>query len=131
MTSSASGTAGEVRSKAPRYGWDIPAVRGILPRGGTILGSSRTNPLKQEDGVARIRENLARLDVGALIAIGGEDTLGVAARLSECTSCLCRRTRRSTTPGPVSLGLTGGRQRRRRAGCTPPPSRTCGSWSAR
>ncbi|CAM5533401.1 Pyrophosphate--fructose 6-phosphate 1-phosphotransferase OS=Streptomyces alboniger OX=132473 GN=pfp PE=3 SV=1 [Streptomyces alboniger] len=62
---------------------DIPAVRGILPRGGTILGSSRTNPLKQEDGVARIRENLARLDVGALIAIGGEDTLGVAARLSD------------------------------------------------
>ncbi|WP_405612267.1 6-phosphofructokinase [Streptomyces sp. NBC_00076] len=62
---------------------DIPAVRGILPRGGTILGSSRTNPLKQEDGVARIRENLARLGVGALIAIGGEDTLGVAARLSD------------------------------------------------
>jgi phosphofructokinase-like protein len=56
-------------------------VRGILPRGGTILGSSRTNPLKQEDGVARIRENLGRLGVGALIAIGGEDTLGVAARL--------------------------------------------------
>ncbi|MEV2214467.1 6-phosphofructokinase [Streptomyces sp. NPDC050997] len=62
---------------------DIPAVRGILPRGGTILGSSRTNPLKQEDGVARVRENLARLGVDALIVIGGEDTLGVAARLSD------------------------------------------------
>lgn len=62
---------------------DIPAVRGILPRGGTILGSSRTNPLTVEDGVRRIRENLAEHGVGALIAIGGEDTLGVAARLSD------------------------------------------------
>jgi 6-phosphofructokinase 1 len=64
---------------------DIPAVRGILPRGGTILGSSRTNPLKSADGIRRIRENLAKQQVDALIVIGGEDTLGVAARLSgEC-----------------------------------------------
>ncbi|MGH3328082.1 MAG: 6-phosphofructokinase [Streptomycetales bacterium] len=62
---------------------DIPAVRGILPRGGTILGSSRTNPLKVEGGVERIRENLATLGVDALIAVGGEDTLGVATRLHE------------------------------------------------
>lgn len=62
---------------------DIPAVRGILPRGGTVLGSSRTNPFKERDGVRRIRENLAALGVDALIAIGGEDTLGVAARLWE------------------------------------------------
>ncbi|MBV2355593.1 6-phosphofructokinase [Streptomyces sp. J2-1] len=62
---------------------DIPAVRGILPRGGTILGSSRTNPLKQQDGARRVRENLAELGVDALIAIGGEDTLGVAGRLYE------------------------------------------------
>ncbi|WP_329216445.1 6-phosphofructokinase [Streptomyces sp. NBC_01485] len=62
---------------------DIPAVRGILPRGGTILGSSRTNPLKEEDGVARIRETLAAQRIEALITIGGEDTLGVAARLSD------------------------------------------------
>ncbi|BDM67891.1 pyrophosphate--fructose 6-phosphate 1-phosphotransferase [Streptomyces nigrescens] len=61
---------------------DIPAVRGILPRGGTILGSSRTNPLKAEDGVRRIKETLAKQEVEALIAIGGEDTLGVATRLS-------------------------------------------------
>ncbi|KOV94035.1 MULTISPECIES: 6-phosphofructokinase [Streptomyces] len=61
---------------------DIPAVRGILPRGGTILGSSRTNPLKADDGIRRIKDNLAKLDVQALIVIGGEDTLGVAARLS-------------------------------------------------
>ncbi|MEV7810816.1 6-phosphofructokinase [Streptomyces flaveolus] len=60
---------------------DIPAVRGILPRGGTILGSSRTNPLKADDGIRRIKDNLAKLDVQALIVIGGEDTLGVAARL--------------------------------------------------
>ncbi|WP_436773936.1 6-phosphofructokinase [Yinghuangia sp. YIM S09857] len=62
---------------------DIPAVRGILPRGGTILGSSRTNPMKIDGGVERIRENLAKLEVDALVAIGGEDTLGVATRLHE------------------------------------------------
>ncbi|HUN32544.1 MAG TPA: 6-phosphofructokinase [Trebonia sp.] len=60
---------------------DIQAVRGILPRGGTILGSSRTNPLKSPDGVKRIKDNLASLGVDALIAIGGEDTLGAAGRL--------------------------------------------------
>ncbi|MFC5996534.1 6-phosphofructokinase [Pseudonocardia hispaniensis] len=62
---------------------DIPAVRGILPRGGTILGSSRTNPFAVEDGVQRIRRTLQNLGVDALIAIGGEDTLGVAAKLHE------------------------------------------------
>ncbi|MFF9480253.1 6-phosphofructokinase [Streptomyces sp. NPDC014733] len=62
---------------------DIAAVRGILPRGGTVLGSSRTNPFQEEDGVRRIKETLAKEEVEALIAIGGEDTLGVAARLWE------------------------------------------------
>jgi phosphofructokinase-like protein len=61
----------------------IPQVRGILPRGGTILGSSRTNPFKIDGGVDQIRENLHALGVDALIAIGGEDTLGVATRLHE------------------------------------------------
>ncbi|MET7306466.1 6-phosphofructokinase [Streptomyces sp. NPDC005134] len=61
----------------------IPAVRGILPRGGTILGSSRTNPLKAEHGVRRIRDNLAKYEVDSLVTIGGEDTLGVAATLSD------------------------------------------------
>jgi len=61
----------------------VPEVRGILPRGGTILGSSRTNPVKVDGGVERIRKNLADLGVDALIAIGGEDTLGVATRLHE------------------------------------------------
>jgi 6-phosphofructokinase 1 len=66
---------------------DVQAVRGILPRGGTILGSSRTNPLKNagggRNGIERIKDNLAGLGVDALIAIGGEDTLGVATRLGE------------------------------------------------
>src|SRR5471030_252209 len=53
---------------------DIQAVRGILPRGGTILGSSRTNLFKVEGGVERLEENLQKLGVDALIAIGGEDT---------------------------------------------------------
>src|ERR671930_1549774 len=60
---------------------DVQAVRGILPRGGTILGSSRTNPIKVEGGIDRIKDNLAGLGVDALIAIGGEDTLGVARQL--------------------------------------------------
>jgi ATP-dependent phosphofructokinase / diphosphate-dependent phosphofructokinase len=61
----------------------IPEVRGILPRGGTILGSSRTNPFAGDGGPARIAANLAAADVDGLIAIGGEDTLGAASRLHE------------------------------------------------
>ena len=61
----------------------IPQVRGILPRGGTILGSSRTNPFAIDGGVARIQANLDSHGVDALIAIGGEDTLGVATKLAE------------------------------------------------
>jgi len=61
----------------------IESTRGILPRGGTILGSSRTNPLKEADGAARIAENMRTLHLDGLIAIGGEDTLGVASRLFE------------------------------------------------
>ena len=68
---------------------DVQAVRGILPRGGTVLGSSRTNPLADSaalggrSGVLRITDNLDSLGVDALIAFGGEDTLGVATRLHE------------------------------------------------
>ena len=61
----------------------IESVRGILPRGGTILGSSRTNPFGRDDGADRIRATLADLGVDGLIAIGGEDTLGAAARLGD------------------------------------------------
>jgi ATP-dependent phosphofructokinase / diphosphate-dependent phosphofructokinase len=64
---------------------DVQAVRGILPRGGTILGTSRTNPFAdtggERSGVERIKDNLAGLGVDALVTIGGEDTLGVATRL--------------------------------------------------
>jgi 6-phosphofructokinase 1 len=61
----------------------VPEVRGILPRGGTILGSSRTNPFKEDGGPERIAENLEADAVDGLIAIGGEDTLGAASRLFE------------------------------------------------
>jgi 6-phosphofructokinase len=61
----------------------VAEVRGILPRGGTILGSSRTNPFKIDGGVDQIRENLHSLGIDALVAIGGEDTLGVATKLHE------------------------------------------------
>jgi phosphofructokinase-like protein len=61
----------------------VPEVRGILPRGGTILGSSRTNPFKIDGGVEQIKDNLAAGGVDALVAIGGEDTLGVATKLAD------------------------------------------------
>jgi len=75
-----------------RHGWrgllqseleelSLKAVSGILPRGGTILGTSRTNPYKEPDGEARIRSEIASRGIDALVAIGGEDTLGVAAKL--------------------------------------------------
>ena len=56
-------------------------ISGILPRGGTIIGTSRTNPFKIEGAVERVLENFAVAGLDALVAIGGEDTLGVAARL--------------------------------------------------
>src|SRR6476619_6174897 len=58
-------------------------ISGLLPRGGTILGTSRTNPYKVDGGVERVLENFKEQNLGALVAIGGEDTLGVAARLYE------------------------------------------------
>src|SRR3954454_3727762 len=58
----------------------VPEVRGILPRGGTILGSSRTNPFKEDGGPRRLADNLKADGVDGLIAIGGEDTLGAAAQ---------------------------------------------------
>jgi 6-phosphofructokinase 1 len=77
-----------------RYGWagvltgetlplDRETTRGILHRGGTILGTSRTNPFKEADGLERVQASLDRLGVDALIPIGGEDTLGVARRLAD------------------------------------------------
>jgi 6-phosphofructokinase 1 len=77
-----------------RHGWrgvindetidlSVQAVRGLLPRGGTILGTSRTNPYNAPDGAAKVVETLHRDKVDALIAIGGEDTLGVAQKLAD------------------------------------------------
>ncbi len=57
------------------------AVSGILPRGGTIIGTTRTNPFKLDGGVDKVLQNFADRGLDALVAIGGEDTLGVAARL--------------------------------------------------
>ncbi len=61
----------------------IESVRGILPRGGTILGSSRTNPLKDERGADAVAECMSSLRLDGLIAIGGEDTLGAAKKLHD------------------------------------------------
>ncbi len=78
-----------------RYGWagvlgddtlelTLDSTIGLLPRGGTILGTSRTNPFANgADGTARVRESLARNGVDALIPIGGDDTLGVAIALHD------------------------------------------------
>jgi ATP-dependent phosphofructokinase / diphosphate-dependent phosphofructokinase len=59
------------------------STRGILPLGGTILGTSRTNPLKEPDGIARVIDVLRRFGIDGLVAIGGDDTLSVAVSLSE------------------------------------------------
>jgi phosphofructokinase-like protein len=77
-----------------RYGWagviadetvelTVESTSGILPRGGTILGTSRTNPYKEDGGGDRVRATLESRGIDALIPIGGEDTLGVARRLSD------------------------------------------------
>ena len=73
------GWRGLVESKLEPLG--PRAVSGLLPRGGTILGTSRTNPYRLEGGVEAVRERFAREGLDALVAIGGEDTLGVATRL--------------------------------------------------
>jgi 6-phosphofructokinase 1 len=75
-----------------RYGWkgllekdymilDLDVTSGILPKGGTILGTSRTNPYKKENGNEIVKNNFKELGLDALIALGGEDTLGVATQL--------------------------------------------------
>ncbi len=82
-SSSASSTAGEGPLENLTTPLGVDQVRGILPRGGTILKSSRTNPFKIDGGVEKIKDNLAANGVDALIAIGGEDTLGVATKLAD------------------------------------------------
>jgi 6-phosphofructokinase 1 len=60
----------------------LEEISGILPKGGTILGTSRTNPFKEEDGSEIVVDNMRRMKLDALVAIGGEDTLGVANKLA-------------------------------------------------
>lgn len=60
---------------------DMDSVSDILAKGGTILGTSRTNPYKKEGDAAKIKKNLAELGIDALVAVGGEDTLGAASKL--------------------------------------------------
>jgi 6-phosphofructokinase 1 len=62
---------------------DLNSVTGILQKGGTILGTSRTNPYKKEGGVEKAKESFKKLKLDAIIAIGGEDTLGVAYKLTK------------------------------------------------
>lgn len=61
----------------------LEEISGILPKGGTILGTSRTNPFKEGDGGEIVADNMRRMKIDALIAIGGEDTLGVARKLND------------------------------------------------
>lgn len=62
---------------------DLNAVSGILPRGGSILGTSRTNPFKREKGPEQIMENAGKADLGAVVVIGGDDTLSVAHKMAD------------------------------------------------
>lgn len=62
---------------------DLRSVSGILPKGGTILGTSRTNPYKKEGDLKQLKDNYNKHQLSALIAVGGEDTLGVANKLAK------------------------------------------------
>src|SRR5688572_33431251 len=57
------------------------SVIGILPRGGTILGTSRTNPFKKDESLQKLKNNWQKFGLNYLVAVGGEDTLGVAQKL--------------------------------------------------
>jgi len=60
---------------------NINTVSGILPKGGTILGTSRTNPYKKQGDLEKLKDNFKKIGLDALVAVGGEDTLGVASKL--------------------------------------------------
>ena len=92
-----------VVKKSIRYRWEIIGIKngwkglingemelltdytvsGILPKGGTIIGTSRTNPLKNEEDMQKVVENIKKFGIDAIVAIGGDDTLGVAKELFE------------------------------------------------
>ncbi len=89
--------------KSIRYGWEVLGIRngwkgliegdivnltdqtvsGILPKGGTIIGTSRTNPFKNEEDIKRVTENIKKYSLEGIAAIGGDDTLGVAMKLHQ------------------------------------------------
>jgi 6-phosphofructokinase 1 len=62
---------------------DLNAISGILPRGGSILGTSRTNPFKREKGPEKIMKNAKEAGIDAVVVIGGDDTLGVACKMGD------------------------------------------------
>lgn len=62
---------------------DRESVSGILGEGGTIIGTSRTNPFKIENGVEKVKENIKKFELDAIITIGGDDTNGVITRLTQ------------------------------------------------
>lgn len=62
---------------------DLKAASGLLPRGGSILGTSRTNPFKKEKGPETIIKNVKKAGIDAIVAIGGDDTLGVSHKMAE------------------------------------------------
>ena len=105
-------------------------VSGILPRGGTILGTTRTNPYKVEGGVEAVLSSFADERLEALVAIGGEDTLGVAARLHrehELPVVGVPKTIDNDVPGRTTRSASTRRSRsrpRRSIGCIRPPRRT-------
>ena len=75
------GWQGLLKASAEPLTW--PLVCGILPRGGTILGTSRTNPLRKDEDKKALLSNLTNMGIDFLIAVGGEDTLGVARQLAK------------------------------------------------
>ena len=83
---------------------DLHAVGGILPRGGTILRTSRTNPAKRDDGLQRCLDMLKKNGCDALVAIGGDDTLSVAQKLFQkgAKELVCRRPSTMIWRAPIS-----------------------------
>jgi 6-phosphofructokinase len=113
-------------------------ISGILPRGGTILGTTRTNPYREEGGVDRVLRNFEAQRFDALVAIGGEDTLGVAARLHAEQAFpvvgVPKTIDNDLAATDYTFGFDTAPSRsppRRSTGCTRRRSRTTASWWSR
>src|SRR3954453_4015649 len=129
-----------------RYGWagvlagdgaDLTAetTRGILPRGGTILGTSRTNPYKEDGGLERVRASLADRGIDGVIPIGGGDTPGGARRGADDGNGRARRPAASTSPACPRRSTTTSRAQTSpsvsRPRCRSPPTRSTASTRRR